>query len=217
MLIGGVANALRSSSSSSCSSLASSRSRWGFVVISSNILFLRRVRQLAQLVESDDELDLIDGASRLRQLLFDKSSLVDAVNRGTKLTFKVGIFRPGWGPDDDPHWRHVVYQSLQDAIDPQTSASGLSVELTRNQFGQHVVAFSRGVQITILDLVKYNANQVGGNHWATTPKAEYEKLRFVENVQINNISAARREIKAIGRVVVRSLEPLIIDVESRDA
>lgn len=185
--------------------------------IDPDILFLRRVDQLALLIETNDEIDLLDIASRLRQLLFDKSSLADAVNNGVKLVFEVGTFSPGWGPNDDPHWEHVVYQALGDGIDPLTSPSGRSVKLTRDQFGQHAVAFSRGVKITVLDLVKYNANQVGGNHWSAISKAEFDKLRFVETLQIANISAARFELKAIGRVVLRSLDPLVSEVKSRVA
>ena len=170
---------------------------------------------MAMLTESMDEIDLVDLASHLRQLLFDKRSLVDTVNDGVKLRFEVGTFGPGWGPDDDPHWEKVVYQSLQDGIDPQSPPYSRSVTLTANQFGQHTIAFSQGEKITIKDMIRYNANRRGGRHWDPTSKQEYVKLQRLESLYVGGIAAPTRELKAIGRVVLRSLDPLITHVKTR--
>lgn len=176
---------------------------------------MRRVSQMRILTESLDEIDLADLAGHIRQIAFDKRALIDAVNDGIKIEFVVGVFPPFMTPEGDPHWDKVAYQGLGDAIDPIVSPFGLSETLTRNQFGQHVVAFSRGEKITIKDIVKYNANLRGGIHWSPDSKGEYHKLRVLESLYLGGIAAPVRDLKAIGRVTLRGLDPLIDRVRSR--
>lgn len=180
-----------------------------------DLLFLHRIDQIRILSESNKETELVDLAGRLRQVFFDKKSLVESVNRGLKLTFDVGDFPKGWGPNDDPHWDKVVYQSLQDGIDPHTSHQPITKTLTQNQFGQHVIAFVSGTKITVKDIVRYNANVKGGIHFDPILKPEYQKFATLESLHLGGIASSTRELKAITRVTLRGLEPLVKSVASR--
>lgn len=157
-----------------------------------NLLFLHRVRQLALLVSSNEEIDLVDVAGRLRQLLFDKRSLVDVVNPGIELEFELEtvVFGPG-GPKE------------------------ATLKLNRHDFCRHVVIRAHGHPFTVKDIVKYNANQKGGSHWDPTGKAEFEKLRFWETLVINGVAAPTRYLTDIGRSVVKALDPVVRAVEAR--
>jgi hypothetical protein len=168
--------------------------------------------------ESPDVIDLVDMASKLRQLLFDKHSLADAINDGRKLEFRVGTFPPHMQPGNDPFWEYVEYQALADGLDPATALSDREVlVLTRGQFGQHVIAFSGGQTITVKDVVKYNANALGGSHFDPTPKPDFAKLAKLKALSIGGYPAASRDLRAITRVALKGLTPLIQLAQSRGA
>ncbi len=83
-------------------------------------LFLARCRQIASLLESHNEVDLLDLSSYLRALFLDQHALVDTVNAGpekVRLEFHVGTFSNQ--PD-----QFTTLLSFEDGIDPQTRRPG---------------------------------------------------------------------------------------------
>ena len=101
-----------------------------------NRLFIARCEQMSKLLQSDNEVELLDLSGVVRQLLFDKHSLVDTVNTNKiKLRWRVR----GLG-NTPPGLPVAAIHSMQDGLDPDTAPPfGEIFELTPNQFLQHVV------------------------------------------------------------------------------
>ena len=176
-------------------------------------LFLARCKTLAALAESGDEVELLDMAGHLRQLLLDKHSLVDSVNKGSgkvKLTFHVGKFDP------PPH-PQAVLASLEDGIDPHTRRPGAaSALLSRMEFMNHVIAYVSGQPISIMEAIKFAAHVAGGRHHDPYPKGKDKIVSdFSQSYHIGGLPFGIRAQKAIARVVLRGLDPLIQTVRSK--
>lgn len=176
-------------------------------------LLLARCKQLAVLVQSNDEVELLDMASLIRQLLFDQHSLTDSVNKGrnkVNLMFHVGDF--SYPPD-----QYVTLMSLEDGIDPHTRRPGSpSLSLSRKRFQNHVIAHGAGQQLTIMEAIKFAANVAGGRHHDPYPKDKDKIIASLSKQhRIGGLPFGVRLQKAIARVVLRALDPLIQDVQSR--
>lgn len=176
-------------------------------------LFIERCKQLSALLESQELIKILDIAFCLRALILDKHSLVDAVNQnGFRLKFDVGYFPT----EPDPYAHTVVFYSLGDGIDPQTSRSGRSKRLGIQEFLQHHVLTVRQEQKSVKDTIKYATTTAGAVHWTPTPKEEHELIDQVsKNLFIGGLPAGLQCMKAIGRVTLRGLQPLLDDVTKR--
>ena len=106
-----------------------------------NRLFLERCDQMAILLESHKQIELLDLSAILRQLLFDKKSLVDTVNtESIKLEFRVG----SWG---EPPPIKLTMDSLQDGLDPESDPANIEVlTLSRDEFAKYPVTYYEGHQ-----------------------------------------------------------------------
>jgi hypothetical protein len=123
-------------------------------------LFLERFRQLAELEQSPNEIDLLDIGAILRQLLADSHSLVGTVNAASKLklVFRVSDF--SYAPDE-----FTALLVLEDGLDLEASFPGKPTrELKLDQFLRHVVIHTPGAQHAILDVIRTAANVSGGVH-----------------------------------------------------
>jgi hypothetical protein len=180
-----------------------------------NRLFLERCDQMRLLLESHKEIELLDLSAILIQLLWDHKTLVDQVNtkpsggRAHKLKFRVGAW-----PPNPPGLPMPVLHSLEDGIDPETSRHGQFVVLTKDEFPSYPTTYFRGDPITVKEVVRYAANAAGGKHYDPIPKQEYEKIHMLSrSVGIGGLPLGVRQLKAIGRVTIRALYPLIEDVK----
>lgn len=173
-------------------------------------LFLRRCRQVASLLESHDEGDLLDLSAYLRTLLCDQHCLVDTVNRRkdrVPLEFHVGSFSQK--PDE-----FTALLSLEDGIDPETRHPGAPwVVLTHKQFLRHVVVHSYKESLTVLDVIKHATNVAGGVHH--DPYDKRLLARLSQRHSIGNLPLGIRMLKAIARVTMRALDPLIKRIEGQ--
>jgi hypothetical protein len=176
-------------------------------------LFLRRHEQIAVLSLSESEGDFLDLAARIRQMLFDSTSLVDTVNTNKiRLEFLVGVktkFPPGV---PQPH-----IHMLGRAIDPVgTPIVGRST-LTRAQFGQHVIGKIDRQVVTVKTVVTFMANVEGGVHHDPRPtKLEHKAAKLLsEAVSMNGMSLLLTQIRPIATVTLRALQPLVEDVQKR--
>src|SRR5258706_12455523 len=74
-------------------------------------LFPRRCEQIAELMQSRDEIDLLDVAGLLRQVIMDKHSLLDTANKNRiKPKFHVGVSRYA---DNDPYEKSTFLKFRQ--------------------------------------------------------------------------------------------------------
>lgn len=171
---------------------------------------------MAMLVASHDELDLLDLAGLLRKVMCDKHSLMDTANvRKIKVRFEVGCFGPSFGPGDDPYWEYVAFQSLEDGIDPQTSPGGRTLTLNKDDFLKHEILYIYGKAHTVRDVIRFATNVAGGVHHDPNPNREYRLIKAAsETLTIGGLPASIRQLKAITRVTLRGLEPLIEDLRA---
>ena len=194
-------------------------------------LFLRRCQQMEKLVDRPkDEVDMLDIARLLRQLLFDKHSLVDTVNiarmKVTFTTFKDDYearHAPVFPADGGPPTR-LMPPTFETAVG-KIDAIGANipendrVNLTTSQFGKHPVARISGDAVTVKMLVKLAANIEGGVHFDMRPTdAELKVFGTFGRDQAHDegiISLYSALIIPIGRTVLRGLRPLLDNVKSR--
>ncbi|HWM47047.1 MAG TPA: hypothetical protein VNR11_09055 [Xanthobacteraceae bacterium] len=174
-------------------------------------LFLERSDQLATLIDSNKEIELLDLAGNLRQLLADKHALVDTVNTSNiRLHFHVGKFR------NEPD-QFTVLQSLEDGLDPQArSPHAPSTHLSKEQFLAHPVTYFRGEVISVRNLIRYMSNVAGGVHYDPQPRPEYGTMAMLTGrISMVGLPLGVAQLRAVGRVTWRGLGPLIEDVRKR--
>lgn len=176
-------------------------------------LFLKRVDQIALLSQGSapDRLQLLDLGGLLRQVLFDHKALVDTVNRNkVPLRFEV-LENVPLGPQDS--------LSFVVGVDQISGAPANRVALlTKNQFGQHVVAHFGGSAVTIRDIVRFSANVAGGVHFDPEPRPEYGPAKWLyESILADDVPMLLYALPAIARAALRGLQPLYDDVQKRVA
>jgi hypothetical protein len=103
-----------------------------------------------------------------------------------------------------------AFHSAQDGIDPETSPPlRQPVEMTRGQFFAMVVLAIEEKEYTVAEIVKFEAYVMGGVHpgsASSTKEASLEELNKL--FRVGGYAASLRQLQAIGRVVLRALEPL---------
>jgi hypothetical protein len=174
-------------------------------------LFLERTKKIETLVQSNSEIDLLDLSAVLRQLLLDGYPLIHEVNRDRRLkvSFEVGDF--SIQPD-----AHTTVLSLEDGVDPETrrSAALPRKEVALNGFLGHKILYLQGKPHSVRDVIKHGANVAGGVHRTANPEDRHKLIAdFSASVSLGGVPGAIRVLKAIGRVPLRGLRPLIEAVE----
>ena len=165
-------------------------------------IFLNRYDQMQILCLGKGHLDMIDLSAKIRQMMFDKHSLVETVNKN-KIPTIFTVSRMTELPTQ------VDYQILR-LIDPIGKDTKNHVELTRNQFGQHVVGRVKDTKITIKDVISYGANVAGGVHHNSNPtKMEHRAAKTLADfVSINGMPLLIEQIHSIGTATLRGLYQL---------
>lgn len=171
-------------------------------------LFVERCKQVERLLASNQEIDLLDLAGVLRQLLLDGTPLAHKANKGgLKLRFNVGTFR------QEPDQR-TTFLILEDGLDPETRPPGSPAkEVNFDGFLGHAILYIDGKAHSVADVVKFAANVAGGVHHVDNPKAAQKALsEFSTLYRIGGLPSGVRQMKAIGRVTLKGLQPLVAAV-----
>lgn len=182
-------------------------------------LFLHTLDDLERRVEpGTPEYEVLMAAALLRKLLTDAGEpLVHAVNRIEGRRYKL-LFRTV------EHKRLPVeigidplYHSLEDSLDPDVVAGTPIpvVELKLDAFLAHRTMDVEGYEVSVHELIDHVAHVSGAVHVGLpkTPKDEAIK-RMAEALRIGGYPPGTRALQAIGRVVLRTLEPLREHVRS---
>ncbi|MDO8379762.1 hypothetical protein [Phenylobacterium sp.] len=184
------------------------------------ILFLHRFEEISLLVESHEEIDLLDLAGRLYQMIGDKHALMDSANvRGLSLRFRAADQPP------PPDWIldiSVVF-SFEDSVDPAqvegTPQGEFVREMTKDEFLKLSLLWLNKAPLTIRHIIGYARNVAGGTHHDPTQQhREYAALAEARDfVSVGGSPLGVRQLRAIGRVVVRALQPLYDDIKKHGA
>lgn len=175
-------------------------------------LFIRTIKDLESRLDSNDEYEILMIASLLRKLLLDRNPLTDQVNRKRRLKIKYRINdRPL--PTDEPV---PIFWSVEDGFDPDTSVPHLSkpIEVTKDQLLSRPVLISNGQTVTVRELILHLAHVQGAVH-SGMPKDKKDKVmkKLIETLGIGGLPAGLRLLRAIGRVVRKSLQPLKLKIQ----
>ncbi len=178
-------------------------------------LFVNTLRDLAARIADADEYSILGASALIRKLLIDGSPLVDQVNQGyrLKLAFEISDSKPSIPGVPEP-----TFWSVQDGLDPETSRPGKPRKVVnRDQLLSAVLAVVDGRAYTLREIVLFEANVMGGVH-AGSPKEEKERVLQSLNsgLAIGGYRASLRQLQAIGRVVLKGLEPLSSAVTSKN-
>jgi hypothetical protein len=155
------------------------------------------------------EYRLLGIAGLLRKLLIDDNPLVDQVNRHhrRRLTFVVS---------DSREYEELVksmgatFMTAEDGIDPVGAPPGFGrLELNRSQFLKHRAMLTQNEEISVADLIQHGANVAGAVHLSNPRKPTHKEIsKWAGQFSPGGYPAGTRSLQAIGRVVLRTLEPL---------
>jgi hypothetical protein len=169
-------------------------------------LFLKSLEDLEGKSQSQDWYDMLLISGLVYKLLYDEHPLVDEINTTkTKISFEINDRQL----PNDPS---LVFYSIEDGFDPQTSVPHLTKSIIVNKDG----LYSRQIMIinsevfTVKELIRFLRNKQGGVH--TDNVSLTDKDILLKDIQttlgIGGVSAGLRLMRAISRVVVRGLHPL---------
>ncbi|MEF8767961.1 MAG: hypothetical protein ABTS16_01720 [Candidatus Accumulibacter phosphatis] len=178
------------------------------------VLFLRTLQDIEERSKSLDPYVILGVSALVRKLFLEKHSLVDSVNQHyrQKLKFRVGA---GLAPDANS-FPPGSFWSQQDSLDPETSPPGIpTLELGRKEFFQHVVVVTSGHAHTLKEVIRYVAHVSGGVHLGTPENIKEQALHSIDQLfLVGGHSMAIRQLLAVSRVIVKTLEPLKLAVAS---
>lgn len=176
-------------------------------------LFIEVLNDLREKIGSNKPYHIIKATELIRTLLFDKSGpLVDKLNKKYKIKFqfkhcdtrrdlesleKIGI------PIPDTY-------ICADGFYPETMPSQEKTIISnRDSFYKTLIMIHEGKEYTVKDVLDHVLYILGGTHH-DDPKKEEELIltNLNKHFTIGNISAVVYQIKAISRVVIKSLTEL---------
>lgn len=163
---------------------------------------------------------MLSAAAILRRLLLDERRLVDRVNRDRrlKLTYRINVRPPIWQVTGDPS---PITWSREDGLDPET-AHGVPQpqDVTLDRLLATLVVVHNGYEVSVKELIQHAAHVKGGVHLGE-PKSDKDRAlsELASSLSIGGYSAGTGPMKAIGRVVLKGLQPLraLIEEESSPA
>ena len=176
-------------------------------MLNHDTLFVRTMEDLETRCKSNDVYEILMIAGLLRKLLLDGSPLVDLVNRKRKQ--KIHFIANNRSVPVPDFW------SIEDGFDPDTAARCVPLEVTKNELLSRPVLKHGNEIFTVRELILHIAH-VGGAIHSGTPKTNKDKIlkELGETMFIGGLPAGLRTMRAIGRVVVKGLERLKLQILS---
>lgn len=176
-------------------------------------LFLRTLEDIERRLVQTDPYEILFIAALIRKLFLDDFPLVDQVNRNHRLKIKFETTVPFKLPNGFPA---PSFWTVQDGLDPDTAHPGKHRYVaSRNQFFQTVVTIVDNHQYSVRQIVLFEANVMGAVHTGSPKTDKEHALKQVDStIAVGGYAPALRQLKAIARVVLRSLSPLRLAVNS---
>lgn len=170
-------------------------------------LFIRTLNDLNSRIGSNDPYKILGASALIRKLLLDDNPLVDQVNRiyHIKINFEITesqISPYGLAPPS--------FLTVQDGIDPDTTISGMTKKtVNRDNLFKTVLTIVNNQKYTLREIVLFEANIMGAVH-AGSPKNDKEKAlkQINDTISVGGYDSSLRQLKAIGRVIIKALSPL---------
>jgi hypothetical protein len=175
-------------------------------------LFLYRCEQLAAKSKSGKEIDALDCAAILRQLLLDHLLIKANFDYRLKREFEVGEFT--LKPD-----KFTAILALEDGFDPETARPGKpQKKVNLEGLLKHPVLYLYGQPLSVRDVIKLGADTLGGVHLTPNREKQQKLLAdYAAKISIGGLPGAVRQIAAISRVVLRGMKPLVEKIQEEKA
>jgi hypothetical protein len=88
--------------------------------------------------------------------------------------------------------------------------------MTIDQFLAQAVLVIEGKKYSVKDVIKFAANVAGAVHHDPKAKPEFvAQKKYSELFRIGGFPAGIRQLRAIARVTLKALEPLLVDLVAR--
>jgi hypothetical protein len=184
-------------------------------------VFVRKVQDLQDhvSVESltgiDSQYEVLMAGALLRELLVGDPPLMDTVNRSCHLRLRFDVSRV-------TAYEQVVladgpmFFARGDGLHPGAGFPGATVaSLNRDQFLREMVMVIGGETITVRDIIDYVANAAGAVHFGDRTKDKRAAIAAIDaEFKIGGLDAALHALRAVGRVAVDGLGPLVKSIET---
>ena len=171
-------------------------------------LFFHTLGDLESRASAADEYEVLMAAGLLRKLLLDETPLTDRVNRQYRLRLRYRL-------SDVSPLEQLIYSSnpmfwaIEDALDPDGALAYKPMDATRDQFLKRRIMRFGGRWITVHDIIDQLANVEGAVHSGT---ARDERQRVLQAAgkfySRSGLSGVVSQVRLIGRITVRGLNPL---------
>ena len=175
-------------------------------------LFLNTLEDLRAKIASPNSYEVLGAAWLVRKLFFEESPLVTQVNKKYRLKITFEVVKPKGFPGlPQPDYYFVL-----DGFDPEKAPGPVTPQrVNRDQLFALVLEKTPGHSHTLRELVLFEAHVMGAVH-AGPPRTEKQKvLKAVSNsFTIGGKRPSLGQLQAIGRVVLKGLEPLKQAIES---
>jgi hypothetical protein len=180
-------------------------------------LFLQTTAELEAKLASRDEYDILAISRLLRLLLLDAEPLANRVNRAHRLKLRFRCTQSYLL--NLPEGLQPTSMSSQDGFDPETSIPGnRPLDVTLDGLLSEIVAIHEKKELSVADVIKYEAHVGGGVHAGRPADDAAEALHSLNaNWSIGGYTPTLRQLQAIGRVVLRGLGELRERVRPSDS
>lgn len=174
-------------------------------------MFLWLCDQMAGLLRSQNEFEVLGLARILRQFLCDSPSLIDIVNVN-KLRIRYCVV-----PFDPTALRDIMPDVVLHFSSIQSHGFARETKLvSKDVLRAHYVLMATGQTIKVIDLILYCANIAGAVHFHPNPTNDKDKaLQNVEQLFIGGMSSPAAILKDLANVVLVGLKPLMLEVGNR--
>jgi hypothetical protein len=176
-------------------------------------LYLKTIDDLNNRISSHDPFNILSASVKIRELFLADQPLVDLVSEQYKSNFTFDVCLPTPDPSGLPD--PAVF-SIQEELDPDTSRPGqLTSQLAKDQFLKIILIDINGKKYSIKDVVLSGVTIMGAIHSGSAKSEKEQVLKAVNDQMLIGFSASLRQLQAIGRVVIKALNPLTLHLQNK--
>lgn len=173
-------------------------------------LFLERMRQLDEKISSSREIDYLDVANLVYNLLLDRNKAVADLANENNIEFQFTFSDPEQ-PYSDLLKQSTSSFSLDGFYPPDRICNTTIITTNREVFFETPLINYENEKFTVRDLIKFLTEVEGARHAGDARGEIQQKLETIE-MTFGGMPALTRQVIAVGKVVRDALMPLVADI-----
>ena len=178
-------------------------------------LFLDTLDDLNSKINSSNDYEVLKASGLIRQLFLGSGTLIDKIDNkfNTEIIFEVAECLSKY-PADFPKINSIIKISDLDPFLILDNSNFQIISKTREEFFKIVAGIADGKEYSIEDAIVYAANVMSGIHTGDASEGKRARLKKLEkvcqetNFLFPNISFQIEQIRTIGKIILRAIEPL---------